>query len=132
MTNGLGTNVLLRLVVGDEPEQTRTAEQAVRRAADAGTPLLINLIVLCEVACVLRRSYGYSRAEIADCIETLVDSPTLTIQEPALVAGATKWLRSGGDFADAIIAGLNRNLGADTTLTFDRSALRLDGFAVVA
>ena len=132
MTNGLDTNVLLRLVVGDEPEQTRAAEQAVRRAADAGTPLLINLVVLCEFAWVLRRSYGYSRADIADCIETLVSSPALTLQEPDLVAGATQWLRSGGDFADAIIAGLNRNMGADATLTFDRSALRFDGFAVVA
>lgn len=131
MTKGLDTNVLLRLVVADEPEQTRAAERAVRKAADAGTPLQLNLVVLCEFAWVLRRSYGYSRAEIANCIETLGNSPALIFQEPALVARATHWLRQGGDFADAIVAGLNRSLGADTTLTFDKSALRFDGFAPV-
>lgn len=128
MTKGLDTNVLLRLVVADELEQARAAEKAVREAADTGTPLLINLMVLCEFAWVLRRSFGYPKAEIADCIETLANSPALIFQEPALVARATQWLRQGGGFADAIIAGLNRNLGADTTLTFDKSALRLDGF----
>ncbi|MCY4395983.1 MAG: type II toxin-antitoxin system VapC family toxin [Rhodospirillaceae bacterium] len=132
MTKGLDSNVLLRLVVADEPEQTRAAELAVRKAADAGTPLLVNLMVLCEFAWVLRRSYGYSKAEIADCITKLVDSPVLAFQEPALVADAVQWLRRGGDFADAVIAGLNRGLGADTTLTFDKSALRLDGFDAVA
>ena len=131
MTKGLDTNVLLRLVVADEPEQTRAAEMAVRRAADTGTPLQLNLVVLCEFAWVLRRSYGYSRAEIADCIETLGNSPAMIFQEPDLVARATQWLRQGGDFADAIVSGLNCSLGADTTLTFDKSALRLEGFAPV-
>ncbi len=129
MTKALDTNVLLRLVIADESEQARAAEKVVRDAADAGTPLLVNLMELCEFAWVLRRSYGYPRAEIADCIEMLANSPALIFQEPALVARATQWLRQGGDFADAIIAGHNRNLGADTTLTFDKSALRLDGFA---
>lgn len=132
MTKGLDTNVLLRLVVADEPEQTRAAELAVRQAADTGTPLLLNLVVLCEFAWVLRRSYGYSRAEIADCIETLGNSPALMFQDPVLVAGATQWLRMGGDFADAIVAGVNRSLGTGTTLTFDRTALKLDGFEAVA
>ena len=132
MTKALDTNVLLRLVIADEPEQARAAEKVVRSAANAGTPLLINLMVLCEFAWVLRRSYGYSKAEIADCIETLADSPALIFQEPSLVASATQWLRAGGDFADVIIAGLNRDLGAEATLTFDNSALRLDGFEAVA
>ncbi len=132
MTRGLDTNVLLRLVVADEPEQTRAAEKAVREAAGAGTPLLVNLMVLCEFAWVLRRSFGYPKAEIADSIDTLANSPALALQEPALVARATAWLRQGGDFADAVIAGLNRNLGADTTLTFDKAALRLDGFSPVS
>ena len=83
MTKGLDTNVLLRLVVADEPEQARAAEKAVREAADTGTPLLINLMVLCEFAWVLRRSFGYPKAEIADCIETLANSPALIFQEPA-------------------------------------------------
>lgn len=132
MTKGLDTNVLIRLAVTEAPEQVRAAEKAVREAADAGTPLLVNLMVLCEFAWVLRRSYGYPKAEIADCIEALANSPALVFQEPALVAGATQWLRQGGDFADAVIAGFNRSLGADTTLTFDRSALRLDGFTAVS
>ena len=132
MTKALDTNVLLRLVIADEPEQARAAENVVRSAANAGTPLLINLMVMCEFAWVLRRSYGYSKPEIADCIETLADSPALIFQEPALVARATQWLRAGGDFADAIIAGLNRDLGAEATLTFDKTALRLDGFEAVA
>ncbi|MDE0148546.1 MAG: type II toxin-antitoxin system VapC family toxin [Rhodospirillaceae bacterium] len=132
MTKGLDTNVLLRLVVADEPEQTRAAETAVRRAADTGTPLMLNLVVLCEFAWVLRRSYGYSRAEIADCIETIGNSPAVIFQDPVLVAEATQWLRMGGDFADAIVTGLNRSLGADTTLTFERTALKLDGFEAVA
>ena len=64
--------------------RSRPAQQnvAVRKAADTGYSLLLNLVVLCEFAWVLRRSYGYSKAEIADCIEQFLgNSPALIFQD---------------------------------------------------
>ena len=60
---------------------------------------------------------------------------SLTMSEPVrppLTEVFTAWmaLREGrGSFADALIAALGEKAGCSHTVTFDRQALRLDGFA---
>ena len=45
----IDTNVLVRLVTNDDPEQAQLAQDALESAARTGTVLVIVNVVLCEL-----------------------------------------------------------------------------------
>jgi len=114
------TNVLVRALVQDEPQQARVATDLLLQAEAVAVPLP----VLCELVWVLRRVYGFSAADCTDAIERLMDADSIRIDRPG-VEGGLSLLRAGGDFADGVIAHGGRALGADQFATFDRKAAAL-------
>lgn len=89
--------------------------------------------MLCELAWVLRGlPFGYTRGEIADTMELLLEIDIFDIDARDFVRQAARGFRSGdADFADYLIGSLNRNNGCRTTLTFDRGAGESDLFEVL-
>ncbi len=70
--------------------------------------------------------------EIADTVERMLQADTLTVQNEQQVFTAMVSLRRGwGAFADALIGALGEWAGCDSTLTFDKKAVRLAGFEIV-
>ena len=61
---GLDTNILARYLAQDDPKQSPRATKLIERAIAADEPLFINHIVLCELAWVLTRAYGFTRQEL--------------------------------------------------------------------
>lgn len=114
------TNILIRVIVGDDLAQAEIAQSALLKADLIAVPLP----VLCELCWVLKRSYGAERAEIADAVRKLVASTNVITDNTAVEAGLAI-LEAGGDFADGVIAHQGRTLGGDTFLTFDSKAARL-------
>jgi predicted nucleic-acid-binding protein len=126
---GLDTNVLVRLLVGDDPEQADRAEALIRREHAAGSPCYLNTIVLCELVWVLERTYGYPRADVANALERLLHAAPFRLEDREDVRAAVRAYREGlSDFADHLIGATNRNAGCTRTVTFDRRAARLDLF----
>ena len=78
--------------------------------------------VLCELAWVLRRGYGFRAGDIAAAIEAIADIDTVTTDSPAVDAGLAM-LRTGGDFADGAIASQGERLGGTVFASFDRGAV---------
>ena len=115
-----GTNVLLRAVVGDDPRQSRAAI----RAMDQAEAVMVSQHALCELAWVLDRGYGVSRADIAATIRQLRDTKNMVLDRPAVEAGLAV-LDAGGDFADGVIAYEGTWLGGDAFLSFDKKAVAL-------
>src|SRR4029450_8321439 len=60
----LDTNVLVRFLTQDDPQQSRRANQYIERVVERGESCLINLIVLCEMVWVLESAYRYPKAAI--------------------------------------------------------------------
>lgn len=58
---GLDTNVLVRYIVQDDAKQARLATRHLESQCTPDSPGRINVIVLCELAWVLARGYGYDR-----------------------------------------------------------------------
>ena len=114
------SNALARALVQDEPEQARAASALLEQAELVAIPLP----VLCELVWVLRRVYGFTRADCVGAIEALKASRTVVADRPAVAAGL-QLLASGGDFADGVIAFGGRLLGSAQLATFDRNAARL-------
>jgi predicted nucleic-acid-binding protein len=111
------TNVLVRASVEDDEAQTKIALRVLAQA----TAIVIPAITLCEYVWVLKRVYKRPNAEIARSLELLVASGNVEVDGRATQVGL-RMLKSGGDFADGVIAFEGQRLGGDTFVTFDRKA----------
>jgi predicted nucleic-acid-binding protein len=128
----LDTNVLLRLVVADDPAQTERAARLLARASEGGDPHFVPDIVLCELAWVLSRTFAFPRAGVAETMAGLVESPELAFRDPAAItAAAAAHALGDGDFADHLIAATARTAGCEAVATFDQALQKLPGFVAV-
>ena len=129
---GLDTNVLVRYLVQDDPTQTRQANALIDRAAAQESAMYINHVVLCELAWVLGRGYGYARPILAEVIEKILLGRHFEVDRKDLVWTAlANFKASRADFADCLIGVINDLAGCETTLTFDRIATSLRAFKQV-
>ena len=114
------TNVLVRALVQDDPDQAQLAAMVLQQADLIAVPLP----VLCELVWVLRRLYQFSCDDCVLAIQTLIASRSVVVDRPAVDLGL-RLLAAGGDFADGAIAIAGCALGADTFVSFDRQATLL-------
>ena len=129
---GLDTNILLRLLLADEPQQARAAGDFIERHCTPEEPCLVNPVVLAELGWVLRSAYGRDRSDIADTLERIAGSDVLRICGVEDVAQVIADYRNGrADFSDCLVGALNRQAGAGATATFDRKAAELADFEFV-
>ena len=108
----LDTNVVVRLLVGDDPAQTRRA-----RALLARRTVLILPTVLLETEWVLRGAYGIDRSAIAGSMRKLLGLPNVEVAKPQAVSEALGWFDAGLDFTDALHLALAED--AEAMVTFD-------------
>lgn len=113
------TNVLVRIIVQDDPEQSATAAALLREA----TLIAVPLPCLCELVWVLRSSYALPASKIAIAVRAVLNTANLQTIRPAAEAGLAM-LESGGDFADGVIAWEGEWLGAEVFVSFDRAAVK--------
>lgn len=114
MKIAVDTNVLLRYLTADDPKQSAQAAEAI----EAADTIFVSTIVLCELVWVLSRSYGNSRAEIADILRRLITSRNVDVDRPAAEAGVAT-LERHGDFADGAIQYQGVRNGCPRLVTFD-------------
>jgi predicted nucleic-acid-binding protein len=127
-TVAVDTNVLVRLLVGDEPRQKDAVVRRLGRLADEGGAAVVHPVVLAELSWMLRASYGLGRDEIAGALERLLDTAPFVVHQKAEVLQALAWFRDGpADFSDYLVVALTTVDGADTLLTFDRHLLKHPG-----
>jgi len=128
---GLDTNILVRYLAQDDPVQSPKATEMMERQLAEEGPGFVSVVALVETVWVLERTYGFSRLELADAIERVLGTDVLLVENEQEVFAAMVALREGsGSFADALIGALGARAGCARTLTFDRRALRLPGFAL--
>ncbi len=112
------TNVLVRAVVQDDPNQARQAALILQRAELIAVPVS----VICEFVWVLRRGYKRSVPDISDAIRRLTRSANVVMNRQAIDAGLAV-LDAGGDFADGVIAYEGDWLGGEEFVSFDSKAV---------
>lgn len=116
----LDTNVLVRLLVNDDPRQSRQARSSVTHAEQIGLPVMVLTEVVLETTWILESVYGCTREEIVHFLETLLDVTTFDVESPDVIRVAARAYRRGGDFADHLIVGQAKRLGATRLVSFDR------------
>ncbi len=114
------TNVLVRSVVLDDPDQAQMAAEVLRDA----DLVALSLSCLCELFWVLNSVYRLNQREIFTAFRVLINSENVVVDRPAVEAGLT-FLEAGGDFADGLIAFEGRWMGGETFVSFDKKAVSL-------
>ncbi len=125
----LDTNVLVRLLVADEPKQTAEVRRMLRRVQEERAQVLILTVVVCETAWVLRSVYRLDREEVADALETVLEGDLVVLQDAGAVSRALRAFRSGRvDLSDYVVREASFDGGAQAVATFDARALKEPGF----
>jgi len=121
----LDTNLLVRLLVNDDPTQAAKVESWLAKHTSAARPVWVDHVVLCELAWVLERSYGYPRSDVNACIAALLNHKSLTVESPELVRQALALHASqSADFSDYLLAARAQAAGHSPVLTFDKKAAK--------
>jgi hypothetical protein len=121
----LDTNVVVRLLIGDDPRQTPIAERAFLAAIASGGVYLPD-VVLAEVAWVLR-GYVLARQTRYELLERLVRSRGVVVDDIDAVIDALEHFRQGGDLADQLILARAARAGALPVLSFNQRLSRWEG-----
>ena len=128
---GIDTNVLLRLLVDDDPSQVRRARQEASSAEAGGQPLFINDIVLAETVWTLGSRYDATKSELIDTLRSLLDNARLAFESRSVLSDAVAGFESSSaGFSDCLIVAKNAAASCKHTATFDR-ALRPFGHAKI-
>ncbi|HEX5715839.1 MAG TPA: type II toxin-antitoxin system VapC family toxin, partial [Thermoanaerobaculia bacterium] len=126
---GLDTNILIRLLVRDDPGQTALAERLLQEAADNGEPCFISDPVLCEVEWVLESNYRAKRGDVLAAVQELLAGDLFVFEDREILREAiVRYQESKADFSDCLIGAKARARGARTTYTFERVLAQKQGF----
>ncbi len=119
---GLDTNVLVRYIVQDEPQQAAAATRLID-GLTSETPAFISTVALVETVWVLAVAYKTPRSSLATVIEGLLRARELVIENADIHYLALGAFQTGAlDYADAVIYQVGKQAGCDHTVTFDKRA----------
>jgi predicted nucleic-acid-binding protein len=128
---GLDTNVLVRYFTLDDPSQSRRAEAFL----DALTPNakgFVSQVCLIELAWVLRSQYRLSKPRLIHCMERLLNSPELVVENhDAVTKALNRFSQLKADFADCLIERSGASAGCADTVTFDVDASKFAGMRLL-
>lgn len=130
---GVDTNVLIRLLIEESPEQTALAVEFFKQRS-IGDPAYVSLIVIAEMAWVLRKIYRFGQDRIALALGRLLETTDIVVERADIVQWALeRFDHSKIDLSDLLIAEINRQAACRSTVTFDKNAAkRIPGMELLA
>jgi predicted nucleic-acid-binding protein len=116
------TNILLRLLVRDDPRQVRAAESFIAAGA------WVSHLVLAEAMWVLDAVYGRSPKQVATAVDMLLNHKDVTIQDADVARDALDQFkkRPALGFSDCLVLEIARKAGHLPLGTFDHDLAKLD------
>jgi predicted nucleic-acid-binding protein len=121
------THVLVRVLLGDDPEQTPRAERAFQEHCD-GAGVYVSVLVLAEIAWVLSTGYDLDRPTAHERLSSLVRTRGVFVEQVEMVLEALGAFGAGGaELAEQFILRGARLAGAAPLLSFDRKLLTETG-----
>ncbi len=116
----IDTNILLRILTEDDPEQTARSEELLRKAGNGELTLFVSTVCLAEIAWTLESFYGLSKKDIATKLIAILNTEGLKFSRRRVLIDAI--MRLGEyevDFADAYHAAIADAEGIDV-YSYDR------------
>ena len=127
MRLGVDTSVLLRLFLKDDLDQLAEVRAMIERVAAADGVLYVAQAVLCELVWVLTIKARFTRDQIAEAVQGLIETATIELEgHDAVCAALERHATSNVGFADCLIVENVLAAGAARFATFDKRLLRSD------
>ena len=122
MSAFVDTNVLVRHLTGDPPEQ---AAKASKFLAAADELLLVDLVVA-EVIYVLESFYEVPRARVAELVRAIIAFPAIVVLDAVMLLRALEVYETARlDFADAYLVAQAERSGVGAVASFDKAIDRV-------
>ena len=127
---GIDTNILLRLLLSEDPDQTAASHRLLK--GRKASSIRIANIVLAELVWTLSRRYKLRRHDIAAMLKAILQQEKFVFESRSALMSAVLWFEEGrADFADYLVAAVNDEGGASPTFTFDQNAAYHSSFALL-
>jgi predicted nucleic-acid-binding protein len=128
---GIDTNVLVRFFAQDDAAQS-TRVDSLLQTLSPQNPGFVSVVSLIELIWVLRSQYHVSRSELIECLERLLNSPELVIEnQPAVTQAIDRFSVAKADFSDCLIERSGHLAGCRQTVTFDVNAAKTSGMKLL-
>ena len=122
------TNIFLRYLTGDDPEQAPRARRLLERSERGEEQLVTTALTIAEIVWVLESVYELDRASIRAKVVAILGLSGLTVEDGETLLQAIVWYEEKNvDFADAYSAAWMDRRGLDEVYTFDRDFDRFEG-----
>ncbi|HEY3567220.1 MAG TPA: type II toxin-antitoxin system VapC family toxin [Thermoanaerobaculia bacterium] len=128
----LDTNILVRLITQDDPQQAALAERLIQQATEEGEVCFVSDVVLCELEWVLEGCYGATRSDLLAAIQEIASREVFAFEDSDSLHWAIDLFRkSKVELSDALIGARARAKDARTTYTFDRVLSHHEGYSLL-
>ena len=125
----IDTNIFLRFLLNDIPQQADAVAEILKEAARARLELWANPMVIAEIVRTCESYYELPRNEIRDKVLIILNTPGLEIEDADLVAEAViLYAEKNVDFIDAYHAALGNWINAESIYSYDEKDFRKLGF----
>jgi len=128
------TNLFLRLLTNDVPEQVDAFVDLLKKAADGEFQFVINPLVIAEIVWTLESYYQQPKSRIQAQILAILNTPGLDVADSDLVLQAIHgYVEKNVDFIDAFNAAWMQQQGIVSVCTFDEKHFkRFEGIHTLA
>jgi len=130
MRAAVDTDVIIRLLTGDDLGKQALARALFDAAAKGDVDLLVTSTVVADAVFVLTspRLYSVRREDAAEMLLSLLTLPGVETEHEERTLGALELFRSSGmDFGDAYLAAFAMELEEPLVYSFDRDFDRVSG-----
>lgn len=118
------TNILVRVLLGDDPIQTPVAERRFIESTQSDG-VVVGHVVLAELAWVMESGYGLSGEQVRERITSLLRTEGVFVPDLEVVLEALRRDSSGAaNLADYLVLVGAHSVGATMMLTFDKRLAR--------
>lgn len=121
-SGSLDTNVLLRLIVNDIPDQT----ELIKQLFNDGKRFQVADIVMFEMVFVLERIYGFTREDIVESILTIIRHPKINCNQILFEKTVEHYINHTKlSFVDCALREYSKLNSATPLHTFDKDLVKL-------
>ena len=128
---GLDTNVLVRSITLDDPQQAPAAVELLDSLSPED-PGFVSTTVVAELAWVLQTAYKFDKRAIIRAFEALLHSKELVIEQAEVAVQALhRFTLGNAGYTDYLIERAAYAAGCAYTVTFDQRAARSTGMRLL-
>lgn len=119
------TNVFLRFILNDIPDQKKQFGKILQEAKKSEVTVIVPQIIIFEIDFALEKLYGFSKEEVVDKLQVIVDMPYFQVQDrDALRSALIIYLQKNLSLVDCFLSVKAKEEGGEL-FTFDKNLQKL-------